>query len=230
MFKGSLRLRVTVESAAVRQGDIVDNVEVRSFFNRFHAVPKGRTYDLLSDNVSAWKGIKAHKVSLKNRDKPQSFACLLKSLLFLHHNLIGIRAVNDSLVAAYPCDRKKPGEGMASWRHIAQGFWEPTLAGLSSSLFLLLACCVVCSFKKPHSFCYLRKDKRKQMNSISSNSQSPTYLNSKEIIMPDLGYKDFLIYTNASFLYSFRYGMRHHLYHLGRLCQRARGACSGLST
>jgi hypothetical protein len=81
----------------------------------------------------------------------------------------------------------------------------------------LLGSCLVCSFKKPHSFCYLRNDKRRQMDSISSNSQSATYLNRKEIIRPDLGHKNFLIYTNRSFLYSFCYGMRHHLYHLGRL-------------
>jgi hypothetical protein len=205
----------------------VENVEVRSFLNRLHAALKGRTYDLLSDNVSAWKGIKAHKISLKNRDKPQSFACLLKSLLFFHHNLIGVRTVHDILVATYPCDRKKPREGMASWRHIAQGFWEPRLEGLSSSLIFLLGGCLVCSFKKPHSFCYLRNDTRRQMESISSNSQSATYLNSKEIIRPDLGYKNFLIYTNRSFLYSFRYGMR---YTTWVNCQRAIGARSGPST
>ena len=217
MFKGSFPFRGIIGPGTVRKRDIMDNVEVRSFLNRLHPALKGRTDDLLSDDVSAWKGIKAQEISLKNRDNPQSFACLLKSLLFFHHDFVGVRTVNDILVAAYPCDRKNPREGMTSWRHIAQGFWEPTLEGLSSSLFLLLGSCLVCSFKKPHSFCYLRNDKRKQMDSISSNSQSATYLNSKEIIMLDLGYKNFLIYTNASFLYSFRYGMRHHLYHLGRL-------------
>jgi hypothetical protein len=140
----------------------MDNVEVRSFLNRFHTALKGRTDDLLSDDVSAWKGIKADKISLKNRDNAQSFACLLESLLFFRHDLIGVRTVNDTLVATYPCDRKNPCEGMNSWRHIAQGFWEPTLKGLSSSLFFLLGSCVVCSFKKPHSPRYLRTHARKQ--------------------------------------------------------------------
>ena len=187
MFKGSFPLRGIIGPGTVRKGDIVDNVEVRSFLNRLHPALKGRTDDLLSDDVSAWKGIKAHKISLKNRDNPQSFACLLESFLFFHHNLIGVRTVNDILVATYPSDRKNPREGMTSWRHIAQGFWESTLKGLSSSLIFLLGSCVVYSSKKPHSFCYLRNDKRRQMDIVSSNSRSATYLNSNEIIRPDLG-------------------------------------------
>jgi len=156
VFKGSFPFKGILGPCTVRKGDIVDNVEVRSFLNRLHPALKGRTDDLLSDNVSAWKGIKAHEISLKNRDNPQSFACLLKSLLFFHHDLIAVRTVNDILVAAYPCDRKNPREGMTSWRHIAQGFWEPILEGLSSSLFFLLGSCVVYSSKKPHSPRYLR--------------------------------------------------------------------------
>jgi hypothetical protein len=140
----------------------VENVEVRSFFDRLHAALKGRTDNLLSDNVSAWKGIKAHKISLKNRDNFQSFACLLELFLFFHHYLIGVYTVHDNLVTTYPCDRKNPCEGMTSWRHIAQRFWEPKLKGLSSSLFFLLGSCVVYSSKKPHSPRYLRTNTRKQ--------------------------------------------------------------------
>jgi hypothetical protein len=162
VFKGSFPLRGNIGPGTVRKGDIVDNVEVRSFLNRLHPALKGRTDDVLSNDVSAWKGIKAHKISFKNRDDPQSFACLLKSLLFFHHDLIGVRTVNHILVAAYPCYRKNPREGMASWRHIAQGFWELTLEGLSSSLLFLLGSCVVYSSKKPHSPRYLRTHLWKQ--------------------------------------------------------------------
>jgi hypothetical protein len=162
VFKGSFPFRGIIGPGIVRQGDIVDNVEVRSFLNRLHSVLKGRTDYFLSDNVSAWKGIKAHKISFKNRDNPQSFTCLLKSFLFFHHDLIGVCTVNDNLVATYPCDRKDPREGMTSWRHIAQGFWESTLKSLFSSLIFLLGSCLVCPFKKPHSPRYLCTYTRKQ--------------------------------------------------------------------
>ena len=170
MFKGSFPLRDIIGPGTVRQGDIVDNVEVRSFLNGLHAALKGRTDDLLSDNVSAWKGIKAHKISFKNRDNPQSFACLLKSFLFFHHDLIGVRTVNDNLVATHPCDRNNRREGMTSWRHIAQGFWEPTRKGLSSSCSFCSGVARYVRSKSRMSLVIYVPIRGCKMNSVSSNS------------------------------------------------------------